>query len=80
MAAVLGDGNAAGVQTADSVDGLVQLHMGVTGQEADFHKNVSEYLKEVKKTSSTGTKPGSLIAKANLVKDYNDRNNKNYFR
>lgn len=33
--------------------------------------------KEVKKTSSTGAKPGSLMAKANLVKDYNERNNKN---
>ena len=33
--------------------------------------------KEVKKTSSTGAKPGSLMAKANLVKDYNERNTKN---
>ncbi len=33
--------------------------------------------KEVKKTSSSGAKPGSLMAKANLVKDYNERNNKN---
>lgn len=33
--------------------------------------------KEVKKTSSTGAKPGSLMAKANLVKDYNERKNKN---
>lgn len=33
MAAVLGDGNAAGVQTADSVDALVQLHMGVAEEE-----------------------------------------------
>ncbi len=33
--------------------------------------------KEVKKTPSSGAKPGSLMAKANLVKDYNERNNKN---
>ena len=40
-------------------------------------KNANTDNKEVKKTSSTGTKPGSLMAKANLVKDYNERNNKN---
>lgn len=40
-------------------------------------KNANTGNKEVKKTSSTGAKPGSLMAKANLVKDYNERNNKN---
>lgn len=40
-------------------------------------KNSNTDNKEVKKTSSTGAKPGSLMAKANLVKDYNERNNKN---
>ena len=40
-------------------------------------KNANTDNKEVKKTSSTGAKPGSLMAKANLVKDYNERNNKN---
>ena len=40
-------------------------------------KNANIDNKEVKKTSSTGAKPGSLMAKANLVKDYNERNNKN---
>lgn len=40
-------------------------------------KTVNTDNKEVKKTSSTGAKPGSLMAKANLVKDYNERNNKN---
>ena len=40
-------------------------------------KTVNTDNKEVKKTSSTGAKSGSLMAKANLVKDYNERNNKN---
>lgn len=40
-------------------------------------KNANTDNKKVKKTSSTGAKPGSLMAKANLVKDYNERNNKN---
>ncbi len=40
-------------------------------------KTVNTENKEVKKTSSSGAKPGSLMAKANLVKDYNERNNKN---
>ena len=33
MAAILGDGHAAGIQAADACAGFVQLHMGVTAEE-----------------------------------------------
>lgn len=42
------------------------------------NKNTDANKNETKKTtSSSGAKQGSLMAKANLVKEYNERNNKN---
>ena len=33
--------------------------------------------KNINSTSTSTTKPGSLMSKANMVKEYNERNNKN---
>ena len=46
--------------------------MGLTGQEADFHKNVSEYLKEVKKTSKVPVMMGFGIRTPEDVENFKD--------
>lgn len=46
-------------------------------QKAKEAANISEKADSVTSKTSSGTaKPGSLMAKANMVKDYNERNNK----
>lgn len=46
--------------------------MGVTGQAADFHRNVSEYLKEVKRVSKIPVMMGFGIREASDVAPFKD--------
>ena len=68
--------NAYANMNTKNIQSRANMSTGVNNNNTT-NKTSSNNTNKTNTTSSSSAKPGSMMAKANMVKEYNERNNKN---